>query len=114
MSLDEYLVIGFGLFVGYWVVAKLILGEKKPALTVPDEAPAGKPPPADAPWHEVLQVAPQAGAEEIRRAYQSLIGQYHPDKVATLGTELQALAARKSAQINAAYSQAQRERGPAP
>ena len=113
MSLDEYLVIGFGLFVGYWVVAKLILGDKKPALTLPDAEPAAAPA-ADAPWHEVLQVAPQADAEQIRRAYQSLIGQYHPDKVAALGEELRALAARKSAQINAAYSQAQRERGPAP
>jgi len=113
MSFDEFLVIGFGLFVGYWVVSKLILGDKKPAV-VPQQqpqAPGVPEEPAPIPWHEVLQVSPEADAAEVRRAYQSLIGQYHPDKVAALGEELRTLAERKSAQINAAYQEAQRALG---
>lgn len=64
------------------------------------------PPPATprepSPW-EVLDVARGASREEIRSAYQAKISQYHPDKVASLGPELQALAERHAKEINAAY-----------
>jgi len=118
MSATEILISLFGLFIGYWVVAKLVLGGgRKPAP--PEQAPAsGVHDSGDeegaAPWNEILQVSPQAPAEEIRQAYRSLISQYHPDKVAGLGDELKALAERKSAQINGAYRQAMLERGTQP
>ena len=46
----------------------------------------------------------QASPEEIREAYhRSLMAQYHPDKVASLGPEIRELALRKSQQITEAY-----------
>ncbi|MEZ4270018.1 MAG: J domain-containing protein [Myxococcota bacterium] len=52
---------------------------------------------------EVLGVAPGSSSEEIRRAYQDKIRQYHPDRVNDPGEELQALADSKTKAINAAY-----------
>ncbi len=63
------------------------------------------------PWHTVLGISPDATVDEIRQAYRALMGQYHPDKVATLGAELRDLAERKSKEINAAYEQGLRARG---
>ena len=53
---------------------------------------------------EVLGVEPGAPAAEIKAAYQALVRQYHPDRVADLGAELRDLAERKTKQINAAYT----------
>jgi len=116
MSSAEIIVILFGLFMGYWVVSKLFLGGGKPPVRdgkgpeISQRVP--EPQPVPQPWYEVLELSPQASVEEIRRAYQTLISKYHPDKVATLGDELKALAERKSVQINSAYTQALLERGP--
>jgi DnaJ-class molecular chaperone len=57
-------------------------------------------------WSEVLEIAPDASVEEIREAYRRLISQYHPDKVASLGRELQELAETKSRDITSAYQEA--------
>src|SRR5689334_7255110 len=54
------------------------------------------------PW-EVLEVSPSASSEEIRAAYQAKVRQYHPDKVASMGPELQEVAERHTKEINAAY-----------
>jgi DnaJ like chaperone protein len=59
----------------------------------------------------VLGVDPNASVEEIRQAYRLLISQYHPDRVATLGDELKALAERKSKDITRAYREAMNVRG---
>jgi DnaJ like chaperone protein len=59
-------------------------------------------------WWSVLQITQNASQEQIKTAYRSLMQQYHPDKVATLGPELRDLAERKSKEINAAYEQALR------
>ena len=58
------------------------------------------------PWHEVLGVAPDASQAEIIAAYRSKMRQYHPDKVSTLGSDIQALAEQRAKEINAAYAQA--------
>ena len=60
----------------------------------------------EATWYEILNVAPDASTAEIKRAYRMLVSQYHPDKVATLGDELKAVAERKSTEINGAYAEA--------
>jgi len=54
-------------------------------------------------WHKILGVSSIATIGEIKAAYQKLMSQYHPDKVATLGTEIREVAERKSKEINAAY-----------
>lgn len=53
--------------------------------------------------YSILGLLPTATPEEVHSAYKLLIRQYHPDKVATLGKELQELAERKSKEINVAY-----------
>jgi len=65
------------------------------------------------PWYAILSVAPNADTLEIRRAYKSLMSQYHPDKVAALGPELKELCERKTKEINTAYDRALAERGAA-
>ena len=50
-----------------------------------------------------LEVAPGASQKEIRAAYRRLAARYHPDKVAHLGEEFQAMAERKFKAIQNAY-----------
>jgi DnaJ like chaperone protein len=113
MSLTDFAVIVFGLFAGYWVVAKLFF--RRPPTPGPGPAHTPAPHQSDAPpWYDVLQVAPTATPEEVDAAYQRLRSQYHPDKVASLGQELQDLATQKSQQISAAYRDALQARGTTP
>src|SRR5215470_4079368 len=53
--------------------------------------------------YDTLEVIPTASAETIHAAYRSLISRYHPDKVAGLGPELQAIANARPKEINHAY-----------
>lgn len=115
MSVTEILVILFGLFIGYWIVSRLILGNAgKPGPAGPEpEARQETSADGDAPpeeWHRILSVSPDASTDEIRRSYKTLMSQYHPDKVAELGDELKRLAERKSKEINSAYQQALHQR----
>jgi DnaJ-domain-containing protein 1 len=52
---------------------------------------------------EILGVAPGAPLAEVRKAYLTLIAQYHPDKVAQLGPKLQALALEETRRLNQAF-----------
>lgn|SRR5882724_69539 len=54
--------------------------------------------------YEILRIRPGATLDEIRTAYRRRLLEYHPDKVATLGMEIQALAEEKTKQINEAYT----------
>lgn len=58
--------------------------------------------------YEVLGVARGATEEAIRTAYRARMQEYHPDKVAHLGEDLQKLALEKSQQIQRAYRQLHR------
>ena len=117
MQLDEIgAVILFGLG-GYWVVSWWLGRGEKPRASQQraqepppreeyrEPPPRQPPPPQDRrrPWYDVLKVPPTASADEVKAAYRRLIGQYHPDKVATLGAEFRALAEEKSKELNAAY-----------
>lgn len=53
--------------------------------------------------HDVLGIARGASAEEITRAFRDKMKQYHPDRVAGLGEELQKVAHEKSVEIRRAY-----------
>jgi hypothetical protein len=110
----EVFVIVFGLYLGYWIVAKLIGGNGKPTskndARVEDDRSAASSV-ADLPWHDVLEVSRNVSVDELRAAYQAQISRYHPDKVATMGQEIREVAERRSKAINAAYRQALRERG---
>ncbi len=117
MSSVELGVVILGLFLGYWIVSTFVLKDRSkqssssggsrdadPNTTLgPEAAPAS--------WDMVLNVAPEASVDDIRKAYKSLMSQYHPDKVASLGDELKALAEQKSKEITRAYREAMRIRG---
>ena len=55
--------------------------------------------------YSVLGIERGADEATIKAAYRKLIVQYHPDKVASLGDELKALAEKKSKQITVAYNE---------
>ena len=109
MNLAYIAVIGIGLFAGYWIVSRLFPDDLDPEQPAPSSS--ASPTLAIPGWHEVLAVSPQASEEEIKQAYKTLISQYHPDKVASLGQELRDVAERKSKEITLAYRDAMRGRG---
>ena len=136
MTGTEMLFIVVGLLLGYWIVSKLIGGKpdnsgarQQARQTAEAEGTreqanreqerheqTGDEPPyaaedAPLPWHKVLQVSQAASREEIRKAYQSLIRQYHPDKVASLGPELRELCEQKTKTVNVAYDEAMKLHG---
>jgi uncharacterized membrane protein YkvA (DUF1232 family) len=55
--------------------------------------------------YEILGIPASASAEAIQAAYKARMQEYHPDKVAHLGEELQQLAHRKALEIQQAYRQ---------
>lgn len=64
---------------------------------------SGKPySPPPRPWYQVLEVSSMASLDEVKRAYQRKIRQYHPDKVAGLGPEFTEIANVKAKEINLA------------
>jgi hypothetical protein len=54
-------------------------------------------------YYDMLDVAPTAPAEDIKRAFRREIAKYHPDKVQHLGREFQEIAAIKAAELTQAY-----------
>lgn len=56
------------------------------------------------PWR-ILGISPGATRTEITRAYREQLKRYHPDRVADLGEELQALAHRKALDLRRAYEE---------
>ena len=111
MSLMEIATLVVGALAGYWLVSFMFKGktaarpvEPRPAVETPE-------PPKLPSWPEVLGLEEYATLDEIRTAYKRLMSQYHPDKVASLGVELQELAERKSKDIAVAYQQALAARG---
>ncbi len=61
----------------------------------PDETPSSP--------YAVLGVPRSASQEEIRAAYRARMLDYHPDRVAHLGEDLQRLAQRKTLEIQGAF-----------
>lgn len=54
-------------------------------------------------FYELLEIAPDASTDEIKRAFRREIAKYHPDKVQHLGKEFQEIAAAKAAELTRAY-----------
>lgn len=69
--------------------------------TQPSSAPSQSP-------YDVLGVSPSASGPDIREAYQNLVRQYHPDRVASMPHEFQEVAERRTKEINAAYTELKR------
>ena len=54
-------------------------------------------------YYELLEIAPNAPADEMKKAFRAQIARYHPDKVQHLGKEFQAMAADRAAELTEAY-----------
>lgn len=61
--------------------------------------------------YSVLEITPSATDDEVRQAYRRMAMKNHPDKVATLGPEVQKAAEEKFRKIQEAYETIKRERG---
>lgn len=112
----EVLVAVSGVAVGYWLVSVFL------SRSDAEDDDAGRNGSADPDasvtvdigtrhWSEVLGVAIDADRQQITAAWRRRIAEYHPDRVATMAAEIRALAGQRTAEINAAYEQALRERG---
>ncbi len=108
MSLTLIIVVLLGAGFGYWMVANYIDGRREQAARKSQarQVPRNAPPEQSGPtWYQVLGIDANASPERIREAYQQQISLYHPDKVANMGPEIQALASRKAQDINLAYAE---------
>jgi hypothetical protein len=115
--LDDLLVIGFML----WYMARQTPG-RSPWDVLRERMMGGRRAPNDLRPEDLnvdfsrmdpyalLDVAPNASADEIKAAYKRAVARYHPDKVAHLGKEFQELAHKKLLAIQHAYQTLQETR----
>lgn len=61
--------------------------------------------------YSVLEISPSATNDEVKAAYRRMAMKNHPDKVATLGPEVQKAAEEKFRKIQEAYETIKKERG---
>lgn len=61
--------------------------------------------------YKILEVAPSASNDEVKKAYRRMAKRFHPDKVSTLGEEVRHGAEEKFKKIQEAYEQIKKERG---
>jgi len=54
-------------------------------------------------YYELLEIAPNASADEVKKSFRAQIARYHPDKVQHLGKEFQSMAAERAAMLTEAY-----------
>lgn len=60
--------------------------------------------------YAILGVRPGASADEVRRAYQTKVREYHPDRTGNLPPELKELAEKRTKEITNAYNSLKRSR----
>ena len=60
--------------------------------------------------YKVLGISPSATDDEVRKAYKQMALKYHPDKVSTLGEDVQKAAEEKFKNVQEAYSKIKKER----
>jgi len=63
--------------------------------------------------YAMLNVSPQVGDEEVKKAYRRLLSQHHPDKLVAKGLpeEMMKLASERTHQIRSAYERIRHHRG---
>ena len=59
----------------------------------------------------MLEISPSATDDEVSSAYRRMAMKYHPDRVATLGPEVQKAAEEKFKKIQEAYAAIKKQRG---
>jgi DnaJ-domain-containing protein 1 len=108
--LGRFIVWLFWSLVIYWVARRIMAAIRQPAAgpqfrEAPPSQPSSRAEPSP---YDILGVRQAASPLEIRTAYQSLVKQYHPDRVASMPAEFQEVAERKTKEINAAYTSLKR------
>ncbi len=112
--IPDYLGRGMGFVDDLGLIALLAYLYRKHLVQYSARQTKGSDPPSDArpagskgrfDPYEVLGIASSASSETIQAAYRARMKEYHPDKVAHLGEELQELAHKKSLDIQRAYQQ---------
>ncbi len=117
MNVTDIVIILACLFAGYWVVSKLFGGKAShtgAGQTNSYHASNENPDDLAQTWHKILEVPAIATPQEIKQSYKTLMSQYHPDKVASLGDEIRAVAERKSKELTRAYRYAMKQFGESP
>ena len=61
--------------------------------------------------YKILEINQKSNDSELKRGFRKMANKYHPDKVAHLGPEMQALAEEKFKAVNDAYQKIKKERG---
>jgi DnaJ like chaperone protein len=61
--------------------------------------------------YKILEIAPSATDEEIKKAYRKMAVKFHPDKVSHLGEEIQKDAKEKFQKVQAAYEAIKKKKG---
>ena len=61
--------------------------------------------------YAVLEISPNATDDEVKAAYRKMAMKHHPDKVSTLGPDVQKAAQEKFRKIQEAYETIKKERG---
>lgn len=61
--------------------------------------------------YRILEIDPSATDAEVKKAYRRMAVKYHPDKVATLGEDVQKAAEEKFKAVSRAYEEICKERG---
>jgi len=61
--------------------------------------------------YDILEIDPNATDDEVKKAYRKMAKKYHPDKLSTLGPEVQKEAAEKFNAIQEAYEKIKKKRG---
>jgi len=60
--------------------------------------------------YKILELAPDATDEEVKKAYRKMALKYHPDRVTHLGEDVQKAANAKFQELNAAYNEIKKHR----
>jgi DnaJ like chaperone protein len=61
--------------------------------------------------YKIMEITPDASDEEVKKAYRKMALKYHPDRVSTMGEDVQKAAKVKFQEMQAAYEQIKKERG---
>jgi len=61
--------------------------------------------------YRILEITPDATDEEVKKAYRKMALKYHPDRVSTMGEDVQKAAKVKFQELQSAYESIRKERG---
>ena len=106
MKLVNFLAMAALAYVIVWIYRDL---REQLRAKEAENSPKTTRPKASSKSYETLGISSDATLKEIKKAYQALIQQYHPDRVADMGPELRDVAEARTKEINAAYEELKRQ-----